>query len=129
MKNNGITFAVPRGYCSFGGLDKNIVQTLTHIKSAGLKADIYMFPCRGKNATVQVNEMLSAIPSALYDRVWIDVETNPTSGCSWNDHTSSSNCDFIMEIIDALHKKKKNVGIYASRYMWGTILGSYTTCA
>ncbi len=55
MKNNNITFAVARGYCSFGGMDTHAVQSLTNIKAAGLRADTYMFPCRGKNATAQAN--------------------------------------------------------------------------
>ena len=54
-KNNGVTFGIPRGYCSFGGMDKNVVQTLKNMREAGLKTDTYMFPCRGKNATAQVN--------------------------------------------------------------------------
>jgi len=129
MKNNGVTFAIARGYCSFGGIDHNAIQSLTNIKSAGLKADTYMFPCRGKNATTQVNELVAAIPKNLYDTVWIDVETNPSPGCSWSDFDSASNCKFIIETVRALQDKKVSVGIYASRYMWSTILGSFTTCA
>ena len=54
-KNNGVSFGIPRGYCSFGGMDKNVIQSLKNMKEAGLKTDVYMFPCRGKNATQQVN--------------------------------------------------------------------------
>jgi hypothetical protein len=53
--NNNISFAVARGFHSYGGLDANAIQSLTNIKNAGLKADVYMFPCRGKNATAQAN--------------------------------------------------------------------------
>jgi hypothetical protein len=66
MKNSNITFVIARGYCSFGGIDTHAVQSLTNIKTAGLKADTYMFPCRGKNSTVQVNELVAAIPANLY---------------------------------------------------------------
>ena len=55
MKSNGYQFAIIRGYCSFGGLDTHAVQSLTNAKSAGLITDIYMFPCRGKSATAQVD--------------------------------------------------------------------------
>lgn len=55
MKQQNITFVVARGYCSFGGMDTHAVQSLTNIKAAGLKADTYMFPCRGKNATAQAD--------------------------------------------------------------------------
>jgi hypothetical protein len=51
MKNANITFAVARGYYSYGAVDVHAVQSLTNIKAAVLKVDTYMFPCRGKNAT------------------------------------------------------------------------------
>jgi GH25 family lysozyme M1 (1,4-beta-N-acetylmuramidase) len=129
MKNAGISYVIPRGYCSFGGMDHNAVQSLTNIKAAGLKADVYMFPCRGKNATAQADELVAGISATLYETIWIDVETNPSPGCSWSGHDSNSNCEFLMETISALKAKGKKVGVYASRYMWGTIFGSYTACA
>ena len=55
MKSNGYSFAIIRGYCSYGGVDKNVVQGLTNAKNAGLITDIYMFPCRGKSASSQVS--------------------------------------------------------------------------
>lgn len=73
MKSNGYQFAIIRGYCSYGGLDHNVVQGLTNAKAAGLITDIYMFPCRGKDPVAQVNEMFSGISSSLYGMVWIDV--------------------------------------------------------
>jgi hypothetical protein len=48
MKSNGYTFAIIRGYCSYGGPDHNAVQNLNNARAAGLITDIYMFPCRGK---------------------------------------------------------------------------------
>lgn len=54
MKKSGIAFASTRGYHSYGGIDANAVKSLTNIRAAGLLSDIYMFPCRGKNATAQV---------------------------------------------------------------------------
>ena len=54
MKKSGIAFASTRGYHSYGGIDANPVKSLTNIRAAGLLSDIYMFPCRGKNATAQV---------------------------------------------------------------------------
>jgi len=55
LKKDGFTFAIIRGYCSFGGIDHNAAQSLTHAKGAGLSTDIYMFPCRGKSPTAQVD--------------------------------------------------------------------------
>lgn len=55
FKTSGITFVIVRAYRSTGVLDTNAVTTLTNAKAQGLITDIYMFPCRGKNATTQVN--------------------------------------------------------------------------
>jgi GH25 family lysozyme M1 (1,4-beta-N-acetylmuramidase) len=128
MKNTGVTFVIVRGYCSFGGLDSHAVAGLTAAKSVGLITDIYMFPCRSKSGTAQVNEMMAGIPNNLFGMVWIDVETNPSTGCSWSGHDSASNCAFLQEIVNAIKVKGKNVGIYATLYMWETIFGSRTAC-
>ncbi|CAM6002177.1 unnamed protein product [Sphagnum balticum] len=95
MKNNGVAFSIIRGYCSFGGLDTHAVEGLNAARAAGLITDIYMFPCRGKSATTQVNEMMGGIPNNLFGMVWIDVETNPSTGCSWSGHDAASNCAFL----------------------------------
>jgi GH25 family lysozyme M1 (1,4-beta-N-acetylmuramidase) len=128
MKNSGITFGIARGYCSFGGVDQHVIQSLTNMKEAGLQASTYMFPCRGKDPIAQVNEMLDHIPANLYKNIWIDVETNPSPGCSWSGHNSTSNCQFLTAIIKELKTKGKSVGIYASKYMWSTIFGSVGFC-
>lgn len=128
MKSNGYSFAIIRGYCSYGALDKNAPQSLTNAKNAGLITDIYMFPCRGKSATAQVDEMFSGISSNLYGMIWIDVETNPSSGCGWNGHSADSNCQFVSDIIDRIKQKGKKCGIYGTAYMWETIFGSRSAC-
>ena len=76
FKSNGYGFAIVRGYCSFGGIDHNAVQSLTNAKAAGLITDVYLFPCRSKSPATQVDEMFAAISSNLFGMVWIDVETN-----------------------------------------------------
>lgn len=87
-----------------------------------------MFPCRGKSATSQVDEMVNAISGNLYGMVWIDVETNPSSGCSWSGHDAASNCQFVMDTINRIKSHGKKVGVYASSYMWQTIMGSKNAC-
>jgi hypothetical protein len=128
MKSNGYTFAIIRGYCSYGGPDHNAVQNLNNARAAGLITDIYMFPCRGKSAQAQVDEMFSSVNPGLWGMVWIDVETNPSTGCSWSGHDAASNCQFLTDIINGIKAKGKNPAIYASRYMWQTIFGSFTAC-
>lgn len=128
IKNAGYTFVILRGYRSPGAIDTNAVQSLTNAKAVGLATDIYMFPCRGKSATAQVDEMNSAINANLYGMVWIDVETNPSAGCSWSGHDANSNCQFLTDIINRVKSHGKNVGIYSSTYMWSSIFGAKTAC-
>lgn len=73
FKNAGYSFAIVRAYHSYGAFDTTVVQSLTNAKSVGLATDIYMFPCRGKNASAQVDDMISKVSANLYGMVWIDV--------------------------------------------------------
>ncbi len=94
IKNAGYSFISIRGYDSYGAVDPNIVSNLNNARAAGFSPDIYMFPCRGKSATAQVDQMIAGISSNLYGKVWIDVETNPSSGCGWGtDH--AGNCNYL----------------------------------
>ena len=127
IKNNGNSFAIIRGYCSYGGVDANIHSNLNNAKAAGLATDIYMFPCRGKSANAQVDQMVSAIANSLYGMVWIDVETNPSTGCGWgSDH--AGNCNFVTEIINRIKSHGKTPGVYSSKVMWTNIMGSASAC-
>lgn len=129
FKNNGVSFVIIRGYCSYGGVDSHAVEGLQNAHSAGIPyIDTYMFPCRGKSATAQVNELFSSVSSSLYGMVWLDIETNPSTGCSWAGHDAASNCAYVTELVNAIKAKGKNPGIYASIYMWESIMGSRNAC-
>lgn len=128
LKSNGYGFTIVRGYCSFGGLDHNAIQSLTNAKQAGMITDIYMFPCRGKSANDQVDQMIAGIPGNLYGMVWIDVETNESPGCSWSGHDAASNCQFLMDTVNRIKSHGKHLGIYATAYMWQTIFGNRNAC-
>lgn len=73
IKNAGYSYVILRGYRSTGSLDPTATQSLTNAKSAGLVTDMYMFPCRGKSASTQVDEMINGINGNLYGTIWIDV--------------------------------------------------------
>ena len=87
FKNNGMSFAIIRAFRSSGILDANAASNLQNARAAGLSTDIYMFPCRGKNSSDQVKTLMSGLSTNLYSTVWIDAETNPSSGCSWKGYT------------------------------------------
>jgi len=60
--------------------------------------------------------------------VWIDVEINPSSGCSWTSYSWSSNCDYLNSLISAVKSHGKSVGVYTSQYEWESTMGSLGAC-
>jgi hypothetical protein len=140
MKNLGYEHSIIRAYHSYGAIDTVAADNIHLSNLAGLSTDVYMFPCRGKNATLQVTELIDYLDSLMkipgtasrYEyqtgTIWLDIETNPSSGCTWNQGTGDSNCLFVKEIITAIEAKGRAVGIYATAYMWNQIMGSKDTC-
>lgn len=55
MKDLGYSHSIIRAYHSYGAIDIVAASTIPLSNQMGLSTDVYMFPCRGKNATVQVN--------------------------------------------------------------------------
>lgn len=51
----GYTHSIIRAYHSYGAIDIDAPQSIQLSNLAGMTTDVYMFPCRGKNATLQVN--------------------------------------------------------------------------
>ena len=128
MKGQGVSFVIPRAYCSFGGVDSHATANLQAARAAGLNTDVYLFPCRSKSGSGQVSDLFAHVSPSLYGTVWIDVETNPSSGCSWNGHSAASNCEFVTEIANSIKSHGKTAGIYASLSMWESIMGSKNAC-
>jgi hypothetical protein len=78
---------------SYGAFDSHGLQNVKNARAAGIPyVDVYMFPCRGKSAADQVHDLINNMGSADYGMVWLDVETNPSSGCSWGSYSGTSNC-------------------------------------
>ncbi len=88
-----------------------------------------MFPCRGKTASSQVNDLVSRMAGQNYGKIWLDIETNPSSGCSWTQASSVSNCQYVTDLVNAVRSLGKTPGIYSSYYMWETIMGSANSCS
>jgi predicted secreted protein len=87
-----------------------------------------MFPCRSKNPQSQVDDLIKGVNVKLYDKIWIDVENNPSTGCAWSAN-GKSNCDFLKSILNRISYHKKEGAIYCSAYMWKTIFGSNSACS
>lgn len=85
--------------------------------------DVYLFPCAGKTAASQVDAMLDDLHShgVKFGMVWFDIETNPSTGCAWNAN-KNDNCLYMKELINAVRARGQAFGIYASHYMWESIM-------
>eukprot|EP00347_Sterkiella_histriomuscorum_P021923 403332301 len=129
LKDAGYTFAIPRAWCSYGGFDSNVLHNIEGAHAAGIPfVDVYAFPCRSKSATDQVAQLVKDLGSAKYGQIWVDVETNPSPGCSWSGHTGASNCQYLSEMVSAIKSQGKVPGIYATYYMWESIMGGANAC-
>ncbi|KRX03760.1 Glycoside hydrolase, superfamily [Pseudocohnilembus persalinus] len=125
--NQGYRFVIARGYRSFGALDTSAYGSLSTCKAQGLITDAYHFPCLGKvSAQTQAQETYNALHSVV-GTFWMDVETNPSSGCGWSTDINK-NCQFLQDLVNAYKKLGALVGIYASSYEWQTIFGSTENC-
>jgi len=88
--------------------------------------DVYLFPCAGTDGATQVQGLVSFLSGSKYGNIWLDIETNPSSGCGWSSD-QSSNCNYIQGMIQEGSKLGKKIGVYASEYMWTSIAGSSCT--
>jgi len=63
LKQQGYDRAIIRAYHSYGAIDLDATNNIKLSNAAGLATDVYMFPCRGKNATMQVNQLVDFLNS------------------------------------------------------------------
>lgn len=125
-----MSFAIPRAWCSYGAMDWNGVDNVNNARAGGIPyVDVYMFPCRGKDAADQVNELISNLGTTNYGTIWLDIETNPSGGCGWDQASGDDNCQYISELVQAVQNNGRVVGIYSNYYMWESIVGDSQGCA
>jgi hypothetical protein len=127
-KSNGWGFVIVRSYCSVGAVDPNAPATLDAAAAGGIEYhDVYHFPCASVNAATQVSED-NAHVAGKYGMMWFDIETNYSPGCGWSGD-KTTNCNFMGALIDAGRSLGIHMGIYASAYMWESIMGGCTVGA
>jgi hypothetical protein len=83
LKDSGRDLAIIRAYHSYGAVDTDAPDNIKQSNMAGLLTDVYLFPCRGKNATTQVNEMIDYLNNIssnttspydyIYGTIWLDI--------------------------------------------------------
>ena len=58
LVDQGYSHSIVRAFHSYGAIDTEAPTSILNSNRAGLSTDVYMFPCRGKNATDQVNQLV-----------------------------------------------------------------------
>jgi hypothetical protein len=125
--SSGWSFMIVRSYCSYGAPDANALPTIQAAKAGGISVtDVYHFPCAGSDAAQQVQDDVNGVGSGNFGTMWFDIETNPSSGCGWSGDTSS-NCNFLQQMISAGQSLGISMGVYSSTYMWSSIMGGSCT--
>jgi GH25 family lysozyme M1 (1,4-beta-N-acetylmuramidase) len=119
-----VTWAITRSWHSYGAFDNNSIANLANAQAAGiLSTDVYLFPCAGRPAADQATEMVTALGASKFGRVWIDVEENPSKGCSWTMQPAKENCVFLHNLTTALQQVGVAVGIYSNHHGWSVTAG------
>ena len=117
-----VEWTAVRAWHSYGAFDGNATANLDNAKAAGINnADVYMFPCPGKDGGEQANDLLNALQGKPYGKIWIDVEHNPSEGCAWD---VSQGCVFLREVVAVLQQGGKQVGFYSSKHAWEATVGA-----
>lgn len=125
---NGAQFAVVQAFTSGGYVDNNALQNLKALKNLGLKTDIFMRSCRGRDPIQQVNTMMDSLPTNYYDTVWIYVERNTNPSCDWAAYTEQTNCAYVNSLAQAIQNRGKNVGFYSSVQDWTYAFKNVNAC-
>eukprot|EP00178_Gracilaria_changii_P005903 TRINITY_DN20073_c0_g1_i1.p1 TRINITY_DN20073_c0_g1~~TRINITY_DN20073_c0_g1_i1.p1 ORF type:complete len:218 (-),score=19.23 TRINITY_DN20073_c0_g1_i1:31-660(-) len=133
LQGHGITKIIPRAWYSYGAPDHNAARQINDAKAVGMDADVYLFPCRGKDARSQARQMINylsneGLGSWDYGTIWVDIERNPSSGCSWDSYSHASNCQFLNDILDEISNQSMTPGVYTSPYEWELVMGSRGAC-
>ena len=83
---------------------------------------LYVSPCFGPNkldGRQQIKDLftnLGANRTKTFNRVWINVETNPYSQCALS--KGAETCNIVTNMIDEITKQGKTAGIYSNIFMW-----------
>jgi hypothetical protein len=120
---------IVRSYCSVGSTDPNALPTLQAAEAGGIPIrDVYHFPCPSVDPGQQVRDDVSAVGQGNFHQLWFDIETNESPGCAWSGD-QGANCNFLASMIAEGQSLGIAMGVYASAYMWSSIMGDGCTTA
>lgn len=118
LKRQNISLLIIRCYQSLGRADPNCKHNLQAAKTAGVPADLYVFPCvKCGNPEKQVADTIKNAQGEKYGTIWIDLEI-----FAWYKE-KAKNKEFALAMVKAVEKAGKKVGIYTSAHNWGEIFG------
>mmetsp|Transcript_85296 Transcript_85296/g.104602 ORF Transcript_85296/g.104602 Transcript_85296/m.104602 type:complete len:229 (+) Transcript_85296:366-1052(+) len=125
LKKDGYTFMITRAWESLGHFDPDAPQNLRNAQAAGYpvsNTSVYFFPCAStsQSAKAQMQTMIQSLDEAKveYNMIWLDIEENPSSGCSWSKNSINTNCDIILAAGNTAVAANKTVGIYSNYNEW-----------
>jgi len=123
LKAGGVSFAIARAWESIDHFDKSSVTTLASLRGAGIvDAGVYLFPCSfGADPAYQIKAMLGNLSAAgaQFNRVWLDIETNPDPACAWK-ADKAANCAWLKSLIAAVNATGVPLGVYTSIHEYET---------
>lgn len=95
LKAAGYQFANVRGFTLEGvDLDLSVRNTLIYSQKAGLKTDLFIRPCRGKNPKYQIDQVILVIAEQYFNNLWLYLAENPNRGCHWGTDYKA-NCEYV----------------------------------
>jgi hypothetical protein len=87
LKSQGYQFSNIRAFTLEGiDLDLSVRDTLIYSQKAGLRTELFIRPCRGKSAKIQIDAVILVVAQQYYERLWVYLEENPNQGCKWSNN-------------------------------------------
>lgn len=88
-----------------------------------MKTELFIRPCRGKSAKLQIDAVVLVIANQYYDRLWLYLEDNPNAGCAWS-FDYKANCEYVKEMLAQLKYFQTPSGIHTSAQFYLQIFGN-----
>ena len=125
MMDKGYEYMIVRAWESIGSFDSDAPSNLKNAQSAGYavaNTSVYMFPCAStaESAAKQMQTMIDNLADYEYGMIWLDIEDNPSSGCSWSQNDIDTNCDIIIALGNTTTQNGKKVGVYSNYNEWSS---------
>ena len=120
LKTNGYTFAIFRGFRSYGVIDPNAVKNINAAHAGGIDdVGVYMTPCvECGNFREQVIDMVNGLKNANYNSIWLVIDP-----LMWG-LNKATNRIYVQELMNEASKHGKSVGFYANLNSWGAVVGN-----